>query len=303
MKVHWTILVVSEENEGIRKFKVSALSVTLAAFIVIGLAGFSGFAGYKLYNLRGDITHIASIKDRNEEQSKQIEILSRKVASLDEEMIVLRGFNRHLSGIAKIDLNTPEEIIGVGGGGADSLVSGKNTDVLTEKILTRKLHSHIKQLSDDISIEKEVSTELLGEIERQRSLLAHTPSAWPTRGWITSRFGWRESPFTGKREFHKGIDIASRKGTPIYAPADGVITSYRNNGAYGNFLVINHGYGIVTRYGHLMDSNDLVEVGKRVQKGDKIAYLGNTGRSTGSHVHYEVLINGVHVNPQRYMLK
>ncbi|MBN2296985.1 MAG: M23 family metallopeptidase [Deltaproteobacteria bacterium] len=302
MKLHWTILVVSKENEGIRKFKISALSVILVSLIIFGLSGFSGFAGYKLYNLRTDLSRIALIKERNEDQSRQIEILSEKVASLDEEMMVLRGFNRHLSGIAKVDLNTAEEIIGVGGGGADSIASGKSTDVLTEKILTRKLHSHIKQLGDDISIEKEVSTELLAQIERQRSLMAHTPSTWPTRGWITSGFGWRESPFTGKREFHKGIDIASRKGTPIYAPADGVITSYCNNGAYGNFLVINHGYGIVTRYAHLMDSNK-IEVGKRVQKGEKIAYLGNTGRSTGSHVHYEVLINGIHVNPQRYMLK
>ncbi|HHO75781.1 MAG TPA: M23 family metallopeptidase [Deltaproteobacteria bacterium] len=302
MRLHWTILVVSKENEGIRKFKISAVSIILAVLIVSGLAGFSAIAGYELYNLRTDLSRIALIKERNEEQSRQIETLSEKVATLDEEMIVLRGFNRYLSGIAKVDIDAPEEIIGVGGGGANSLAAGKNTPVLTEKILTRNLHAHIKQLSDDISIEKEVSTELLAQIERQRSLMAHTPSSWPTRGWITSSFGWRESPFTGKKEFHKGIDIASRKGTPIYVPADGIITSYRNNGAYGNLLVINHGYGIVTRYAHLMESNE-IEVGKRVRKGDKVAHIGNTGRSTGSHLHYEVLINGIHVNPQRYMLK
>ncbi|HPJ92282.1 MAG TPA: M23 family metallopeptidase [Deltaproteobacteria bacterium] len=302
MRSHWTILVLSKENRGVGKFKMSPLFVLVVSLIIAAITGFSVYAGYKLYVLRSDLARVDQIKEINRDQSRQIELLSEKVASLDGEMSILRSFNRHLSGIAKVDLNTPEEIIGVGGGGAESIGTGQSTEVLTEKILARKLHSHIKQLGDDISIEKDVARELLAQIERQRSLMAHTPAAWPTRGWITSHFGWRNSPFTGKKEFHKGVDIASRKGTPIYAPADGIVTSYYKNGGYGNFLVINHGYGIVTRYGHLLKSND-IQVGQRVRKGDKIAFLGNTGRSTGSHVHYEVLVNGIHVNPQRYMLK
>lgn len=302
MKLHWTILVLSKENQGIRKYKVSVVLVLFIAIVFAGLAGFSGYAGYRLYILRTDLARIDQIKNTNADQSKQITLLAEKIASLDGEMSVLRSYNRHLSDIAKVDLNAPEEISGIGGGGAESIGAGKSTEVLTEKILTRKLHSHIQQLDEDISIEKEVSKELLAEIERQRSLMAHTPSAWPMRGWITSGFGWRNSPFTGKKEFHKGIDIAARKGTPISAPADGIVTAYYKNGGYGNFLVINHGYGIVTRYGHLLKTNN-IEVGQCIHKGDKIAFVGNTGRSTGSHLHYEVLINGVHVNPQRYMLK
>ena len=301
MKSHWTILVLSKENRGVKKYKVSPVPFLVVSVLFAAATCFSGYAGYKLYDIRSDISRVDHLKERNIDQSRQIALLSEKVATLDGEMSILRSYNRHLSGIAKVDLNTPEEIIGIGGGGSDSIGSG-NTEVLTEKILTRKLHSHIKQLGDDISIEEEVSRELLAQLERQHSLLAHTPSAWPTRGWITSRFGWRKSPFTGKKEFHKGVDIASRKGTPIYAPADGIVTSYYRNGGYGNFLVINHGYGIVSRYGHLLKSNN-IKVGQRVCKGDKIAFLGNTGRSTGSHVHYEVLMNGIHVNPQRYMLK
>ena len=302
MKSHWTILVLSKENKGIRKYRVFPAIILLAAVFLAGISGFSGYAGYRLYNLRSDISRIDQIKEINRDQSRQITMLSEKVATLDGEMSLLRSYNRHLSGIAKVDLNTPEEIVGIGGGGSESIGARESTEVLSEKILARKLHSHIKQLGDDISIEKDVSRELLAQIERQRSLMAHTPSAWPSRGWITSRFGWRNSPFTEKREFHKGIDIASRKGTPVYAPADGIVTSYYKNGGYGNFLVINHGYGIVSRYGHLLRSND-IQVGQRVLKGDKIAFIGNTGRSTGSHLHYEVLMNGIHVNPQRYMLK
>ncbi|MCD6569956.1 MAG: M23 family metallopeptidase, partial [Deltaproteobacteria bacterium] len=188
-----------------------------------------------------------------------------------------------------------------GGGGGTLMGSECSPEIITETILARNLHSHIKQLGDSIHIEKEVSKELLARLERQRSIMAHTPSIWPVRGWLTSPFGWRKSPFTGEREFHKGVDIAARKGTPIYAPADGIVTSYGPNGAFGDFLVINHGYGIVTRYGHLLKS--YVSPSRYVHKGDIVACVGNTGRSTGPHLHYEVLVNGVHVNPKRYMLK
>jgi murein DD-endopeptidase MepM/ murein hydrolase activator NlpD len=300
VKSSWTILILSKENRGIRKFSMSPLIVSLAVGFVVFLAAFSGFAGYKLYHLRVDLSRVASIKQKAVEQSRQIVALSEKVSMLDEEMNILRTFNRHLMGIAKIDLNASDELNGIGGG-SEPIQAANGTEALTEKILTRELHSHIKQLGDDIVIERDVAKDLLAEIERQRSLLAHTPGAWPTRGWVTLRYGWRNSPFTGKREYHKGVDIASRKGTPIHAPADGIVTSYYKNGAYGNFMVINHGYGIVTRYAHLHDA--VAKVGQPIRKGDKIALIGNTGRSTGSHLHYEVLVNGIHVNPQRYMLK
>ncbi|HPW68996.1 MAG: M23 family metallopeptidase [Desulfomonilia bacterium] len=300
MKTHWTVLILSKEDTGIRRFKLSPLIAVSAGCVILFLAVFSAFAGYKLYHLRADISRIASIKLKNLEQSRQIIALSEKVFLLDEEMNSLRTFNRHLMGIAKVDLQTSDDLSGVGGGSEPIRAAGA-TEALTEKILTRELHSHIKQLGDDIVIERDVARDLLAEMERQRSLLAHTPSIWPTRGWVTSRYGWRNSPFTGKREYHKGMDIACKKGTPVNAPADGIVTSYYRNGAYGNFMVINHGYGIVTRYAHLDSS--VAKPGQHVRKGDRIAIVGNTGRSTGSHLHYEVLVNGIHVNPQRYVLK
>jgi len=298
MRNHWTVLIISKKDEGIKRFKISAVGIIVSFILLIGLLSFSCIAGYRLYTLRSEISCIEEVKTRNIEQKQQISMISEKLVALDKEMSDIRNYNRHLCSIAKVKIDTPEQIIGIGGGGADSIMK---PPLLTEKILTKKLHSNIKQLGDDIGIEKQVSRELLEELERQRSIVAHTPSIWPTRGWLTSRFGWRSSPFTGKREFHKGVDIASRKNTPIYAPADGIVTSYCRNGGYGNFLVINHGYGIVTRYGHLAKS--AVEAGQMVKRGDNIAYIGNTGRSTGSHLHYEVMVNGIHVNPKRYMLK
>lgn len=300
MRKRWTVLILSNENQGIRKFGLSTVILSAVFFVFISLTAFSGFAGYKLYHHRVDLSRVSSIKQKNLEQSRQILALSEKVSLLDEEMNVLRTFNRHLMGIAKVDGQSSDELTGIGGG-SEPIQAAGTTEALTEKILTRELHSHIKQLGDDIVIERDVARNLLAEIERQRSLLAHTPGIWPVRGWVTSRYGWRNSPFTDKREYHKGMDIACRKGTPVHAPADGIVTAYYRNGAYGNFMVINHGYGIVTRYAHL--SEGVAKAGQHVRKGDLVALVGNTGRSTGSHLHYEVLVNGIHVNPQRYVLK
>jgi len=137
-------------------------------------------------------------------------------------------------------------------------------------------------------------------LKDQKSLLASTPSLWPTRGWVTSGFGYRPYPFTGNEKMHEGIDIATRIGTPVVAPADGVVTFVGSEGSFGNLIVIDHGYGISTRFGHL--SEIYIRVGKRVRRGDKIAAVGDTGRCTGPHVHYEVRLNGVPVNPANYIL-
>ena len=129
--------------------------------------------------------------------------------------------------------------------------------------------------------------------------VAATPSIWPADGDVTSRFGWRRSPFGGGGDWHPGIDIANGYGVPIVATADGVVTSAGWNGGYGLFVEIDHGYGISTAYGH--SSELAVRVGQKVKKGEVIAYMGSTGYSTGPHVHYEVRISGQQVNPADFL--
>jgi murein DD-endopeptidase MepM/ murein hydrolase activator NlpD len=141
---------------------------------------------------------------------------------------------------------------------------------------------------------------LFETLEGQRNLLASTPAIRPSSGWMTSRFGYRTSPFTGRKEFHKGVDIANRKGTAILATADGIVSFAGQKGAMGNIVVIDHGHGLVTRYAHL--SKALKKRGEAVKRGDIIAQMGNSGRSTGPHLHYEVQLNGVPVNPAKYIL-
>ena len=132
-------------------------------------------------------------------------------------------------------------------------------------------------------------------VERQEALAAATPSIWPTFGWLTGTFGGRPDPFTGEPAFHQGLDISTEKGREVYATANGTVESAQYTGDYGNRIVVRHDFGLATRYGHL--SRFSVKPGASVRRGDVIGYVGSTGRSTGAHLHYEILANGKLINP------
>ena len=132
-------------------------------------------------------------------------------------------------------------------------------------------------------------------VERRNALANATPSLWPATGWLSSRMGPREDPVTGGSDYHGGLDIAGDKGQPVYATAAGTVTHLGYQGAYGNLIVIDHGFGLETRYGHLQGYT--VKKGDRVKRGDVIGKVGATGRATGYHLHYEVLANGKLLNP------
>lgn len=133
------------------------------------------------------------------------------------------------------------------------------------------------------------------DVERREALAAATPSIWPTHGWLTGTFGGRSDPFTGEPGYHQGIDISTDKGQPVVAPADGTVESAAYSGDYGNLVTLKHRFGLTTRYGHL--SGFEVKAGQEVKRGDVIGYVGSTGRSTGAHLHYEILVNGQLINP------
>jgi murein DD-endopeptidase MepM/ murein hydrolase activator NlpD len=132
-------------------------------------------------------------------------------------------------------------------------------------------------------------------VERRNALADATPSLWPATGWLTSRMGPREDPVNGAADYHAGLDIAGERGQPVYATAAGKVTHVGTQGAYGRLIVIDHGFGLETRYGHL--SEYTVKQGDPVKRGDVIGKVGATGRATGYHLHYEVLANGKLLNP------
>ena len=137
------------------------------------------------------------------------------------------------------------------------------------------------------------------DVERREALAGATPSIWPAHGWLTGTFGGRSDPFTGEPGFHQGLDISTDRGQPVFATADGTIRSAAFTGEYGNRIVVDHGFGLMTRYGHL--SAFATKPGQVVKRGAVIGYVGATGRATGSHLHYEILANGQLINPLRIL--
>jgi murein DD-endopeptidase MepM/ murein hydrolase activator NlpD len=142
--------------------------------------------------------------------------------------------------------------------------------------------------------------ELWETLSERQALLNATPSIKPARGWFTSKFGYRIDPFTGRPAMHAGLDIAASPGTPVMAPANGVVSYVGFEPGYGKIVTIDHGYGVKTRFAH--NSQVFVEVGQKVKRYDPIAAVGNTGRSTGPHLHYEVRVHDVPVDPMNYVL-
>ena len=139
------------------------------------------------------------------------------------------------------------------------------------------------------------------DVERQEALAGATPSIWPTIGWLTGRFGQRSDPFTGEPAFHQGLDISTEKGQPVYATANGRVDSAAYTGEYGNLITLKHDFGLSTRYGHLSRFN--VKPGQQVNRGEVLGYVGSTGRSTGAHLHYEILANGRLINPLNLLIQ
>lgn len=137
------------------------------------------------------------------------------------------------------------------------------------------------------------------DVEKRRSLADATPSIWPVAGWLTSSFGNRRDPFTGGRDFHPGLDISANHGDPVLAPAAGTVAAADATGNYGNLVVLDHGFGIVTKYGHLARFG--VTQGQQVNRGDVLGYVGSTGRSTSPHLHYEIWVNEKLTNPMRLL--
>ena len=182
----------------------------------------------------------------------------------------------------------------IAGEGPPSAVSAANRKI-------SKIQSGLNWLGQQSKVEKDILDELSKVAEKKATQWAHTPSIWPVKGSITSRFGPRVSPFTGKKTLHAGLDIGARKGTSIFSPASGKVVVAAYDGRMGKFIGIDHGYGIETTYGHL--SKILVKYGDRVQRGDLIGLVGSTGKfSTGPHLHYQIAVNDKVVNPVDYIL-
>jgi len=276
----------------------SALVILLA--VVSTLIYFS----QKYYYLASDEVELTELRRESKIRKIQAEKIALQLKSFESDMARLGRFEGKLRVITALE-DSPQSSAknwGVGGGSYGLSPSSLETSLGQEaKALANKLSSNLKHLTTQAKIKTISFQELDHFFKNQKSFLQATPSIWPTRGWVTSGFGYRKSPFTGLREKHEGWDIGSRSGSAILATADGLVSVAGRERGYGKLVEIDHGYGVVTRYGH--NSKNLVKVGSRVKRGQLIALVGNTGRSTGPHLHYEVLLNNVPANPKNYILE
>jgi murein DD-endopeptidase MepM/ murein hydrolase activator NlpD len=234
-----------------------------------------------------------------QEQKTQMLSLASKMKILEKDLYRVRDFDSKLRIMINLDHQQPQLPTQVGG--PETRDFSKNyLTMYRQELLARKMHNFLYQLSTDARLEEARQQELIQTLREREDMLAATPSIWPVEGWISSSFGYRTSPFTGKREFHKGLDISCPLGTPIYSPAKGVVVNAGRRGAYGLRVSIDHGAGTITRYGHMHRIS--VKPGQTVTRGELVGYVGTTGRSTGPHLHYEVRLNGLPVDPMRYIL-
>ncbi|OQY52286.1 MAG: metalloendopeptidase [Desulfobacteraceae bacterium 4572_89] len=297
----------SGSSSNIREFSIHRL--VLAFFMVIALGAGAGlsYVGYDYYRLKTlsfDNTALRQTvnSQRNEisSQRSQIQIFAKNIDVLKDQVETLSKLEAKVRLIADIQKTGGSSgLIGIGGISESDLYQ----DIPLEdkhNNLIREMHQQVKQTTMAAKQQVLDFGSLIGQLEKKKNLLAATPSIRPVDGWITSRFGYRKSPFTGKRTFHAGLDISNKIGTKIISTADGKVSYADNKMYYGLLVVIDHGYGRVTKYGHL--KKILVKPGQNVKRGEVIALLGNTGQSTGPHVHYEVRINGTPANPLKYIL-
>ncbi len=307
MKHRIKIWFHSGSSSEIREITLHKLLVVFFVVLGMGTAGAVGWMGHDYYRLRNlsfntDAQQRVIISQSGEikSQRRQIQQFAKTIEDLKARVDDLDTLEDRVRLIA--DIKKPGNtggFIGIGGIPENTLDRDLPLDE-KHNSLVREMHRQVNQTALTVEQQFLDFDHLIKELEKKKNLLASTPSIKPVDGWITSGFGYRDSPFTGERVFHSGLDISNKPGTEIIATADGKISYAARKALLGNLINIDHGYGRVTRYGHL--EKILVKPGQRVKRGDIIGLMGNTGQSTGPHLHYEVRINGAPIDPLKYIL-
>ncbi|MFQ6091892.1 MAG: M23 family metallopeptidase [bacterium] len=293
-----TLMVIPDQNSSkVRVISLPAFFVPLFIFVCALWVGLFVFFMWGSYWKAVEKSNLERLEMENGLLARKIEGMGSKVDSLMSEIDFLAEQGRALRLLADLPA-IDEETRMVGVGGAALSYDELAFDLTDPAGLPASMGVNIDRLLREAALLKSSFGEIESKLREQKDVLNHTPTIMPTAGWFSSYFGRRRDPFTGRRQFHKGVDIANKRGTSIYATAAGTVKYYGYDKNFGRLLVIDHGYGFETRYGHVQKS--LVTKGQKVERGQKIALMGNTGRSTSSHLHYEVKLNGRHQNPLNY---
>jgi murein DD-endopeptidase MepM/ murein hydrolase activator NlpD len=296
-----SILLFGQHTSKTRQLKISRKSLKillyLSAFIL--LTGIFFFSDYIQVKKRA--FDVYRLRQEMKGQTSQIHFFLAKLEKLERQLSGLKESDRKTRIIANLERREQETapLMGIGGP-SPSDIREKLKEREDEKALTLQMRSDIERLQSEAVSSEESLSQLLRLLLVKRQLLAHTPSIWPVQGWVTSGFGFRTHPLTGLSQMHEGLDIANRVGTTVIAPASGIISDIETDQLFGKIVVISHGFGMTTRYAHF--HKVFVRLSQRVERGEKIGELGMSGRTTGPHLHYEVRINNIPVNPVQYIL-
>jgi len=299
-KDYFTILILGQKTSKTRHLRIHKrifkIGLYLLAFCLLVTISF--FCDYIQVKKKG--VELTQLRHESEEQRSKIHFFSSKIEDLEKQLSTFEEFDKKIRMIANLEKG--QETISLAGMGGPSPfeVREKLRVEKDETGLVQQMRNDIECLKSEAVSREESLSELEKLLQTKTEILAHTPSIWPVQGWVTSGFGFRTNPFTGLTQMHEGLDISNRLGTPVIAPADGIVSATGKDISFGNGVAVSHGFGIVTHFNHL--NKILVSAGQRVKRGDKIGEVGNTGKSTGPHLHYEVRVNGIPVNPLRYIL-
>jgi murein DD-endopeptidase MepM/ murein hydrolase activator NlpD len=287
----YTILVANRKTGVVRRLTVSRRIVGFALLSLLGIpsllwVGSRGAdqAQFEALQTANESLHLEnqSYRQATGEVTQQIDSLQTAMTSLGEQAQLDPATKRALE-----QLQRTGKMLAIGGPTA--------ADLAAKPVLSTAPESTFSILRDLLGSLASRLESVKSRIESQQAQARAVPSIWPLVGRYSSPFGTRTDPFTGELDFHPGMDISADQGVPVHATADGVVDSAAYDGSYGNAVLLSHGFGISTRYGH--QSQDAVKAGQAVKRGDVIGYVGATGRVTGAHLHYEVLLGGQRINP------
>ncbi|MDH4036371.1 MAG: peptidoglycan DD-metalloendopeptidase family protein [Candidatus Krumholzibacteria bacterium] len=296
-----TFLYLPEGSNEPRTFRVRRNALAALAAVVTISLGVSGWVVLHYSSRLMDAYTVEALETQNSELKSELAALGTEVETLRRQVAQNFDFQKKARILANMDeLDEDVAQVGVGGTGFSSaqLLTSVGPE---ERARLAEARRDIDKLLRQARLQKTDYESILGELEGANEKLRTTPSLRPVNvGFVSSRFGWRMDPMSGRRTMHRGLDFSARLGTPVYATADGVVTFSGVWRTYGNVVEISHGGGFVTRFAHMQ--RRLVQKGQRVTRGDVIGRVGSTGRSTFSHLHYEIEKDGERVDPTRFVL-
>jgi len=293
-----TLIVMHSPKSEPKTFTIEKRRVAILGALLACLLIFTIFVAFVAFDRVIDGEQLSRLEAENQALRTKIASLRDKVANLETAMNRHVQFEEQLRILAGLEpLNA--EVWEVGIGGPDLELADLNGGDGGGSL--KALDQDIDRLLRQIRLQEQSFSQIMERLKEKSEELRHLPSIKPVDvGYISSGFGRRRDPFTGRLSRHEGVDFSARKGSKVYATADGVVKKAGYERGYGYTIEIDHGNGIITRYAH--NAKLLVRRGQKVKRGDVIAYVGNSGRSTAPHLHYEVRVNGVAQNPLKFIL-